>query len=193
MLRQMSDVTILLKRMQRGDKTAVEKLLPLVLGEMKRLARNYMKSERVGHTLQPTALVNEAYLRLAGYQRMDWQSRSHFIGVAASVMRQLLIDYSRKRLAQKRGGEYEVVPLEEGRMLLTRAQSEELLELDEALKELSAKNPRHAKIVELRHFGGLSVEETAEALGISPVTVKRDWALARAWLRARLEGKLSGD
>jgi RNA polymerase sigma factor (TIGR02999 family) len=179
--------------MQRGDKTAVEKLLPLVLGEMKRLARNYMKSERVGHTLQPTALVNEAYLRLAGYQRMDWQSRSHFIGVAASVMRQILIDYSRKRLAQKRGGEYEVVPLEEGRMLLTRAQSEELLELDEALKELSAKNPRHAKIVELRHFGGLSVEETAEALDISPVTVKRDWVLARAWLRARLEGKLSGD
>lgn len=183
------DVTTLLQKIRHGDRAAAEKLVPLVMGELRRLARHYLRSERIGHTLQPTALINEAYLRMGGYERMDWKSRAHFIAIAASVMRQVLIDYARKRRAEKRGGLDHRVPLDEARQLLSREQSEELLEVHEALERLERMNPRHSKVVELRYFGGLSVEETAEALRISPITVKRDWALARAWLRSQIKGK----
>jgi len=166
----------------------MEELLPKVIGELRRLARHYMRNERVGHTLQPTALVNEAYLRLAGYESMDWQSRSHFIGVAASVMRQILVDYARKRQAVKRGGGQSLAEFQERLSYLSPHQCEEYIALDRALDRLAKMNERHAMIVEMRYFGGLSVEETAEALGLSPATVKRDWALVRAWLRVQLEG-----
>lgn len=160
----------------------------MVIEELRRLARHYLRQERIGHTLQPTALINEAYMRMASYKDLDWRSRSHFIAVAASVMRQVLIDYARKRTAAKRGGAQFVESLDDNEGLLSNEQSEELLDLDEALGDLEKMNQRHAKIVELRYFGGLTVEETAEALGVSPITVKRDWKLARAWLKSQLRG-----
>ena len=181
-------VTVLLKRLKKGDPEAPARLIPLVIDELRRLARHYMRNERVGHTLQPTALVNEAYLKMIGYRSLDWQSRSHFIGVAASIMRQVLTDYARRRLAAKRG--HEDVPLDDLRDSLSVAQSEELLALNEALDRLKQMNPRQSQIVEMRYFGGLSIEETSEALGVSPITVKRDWAVARAWLRAELKEKV---
>jgi RNA polymerase sigma factor (TIGR02999 family) len=182
-----SEVTLLLKRIQKGDEEANNRLLPIVFAELRRLARHHMRNERLGHTLQPTALVNEAYIRLAGFERMDWQSRSHFLGMASGLMRQILIDYARKRQSLKRGGDKNFVELDENRAMLSPQQSAELIELDRALDELARMNSRHAKIVELRYFGGLSVEEAAEALDVAPITVKRDWAAARAWLRSRLE------
>ena len=180
-------VTALLSRLQRGDRAAAELLIPLVMDELRRLARYYLRDERTGHTLQPTALVHEAYLKLAGYQNLSWESRSHFIGVAAGLMRQILIDSARRHRAAKRGRDFEQVSLEELRDFLPVGQPEELLALDEALERLEKMSPRQSRIVELRYFGGLSVEETAEALGVSPITVKRDWATARAWLRAELK------
>jgi RNA polymerase sigma-70 factor (ECF subfamily) len=184
-----SQVTVLLKRLRNGDPAAAQQLVPLVIDELKRLARHYMRNERVGHTLQPTALVNEAYLRMAGYRSLDWKSRSHFIGVAASVMRQILTDYARKRLAAKRGRDLEEIPLADLRDSISVEQSEELMALNEALDRLQKMNPRQSKIVEMRYFGGLSVPETAEVLGISPITVKRDWVVARAWLCAELKDR----
>jgi RNA polymerase sigma-70 factor, ECF subfamily len=184
-----TQVTLLLKRLKKGDREASGQLIPLVIDELRRLARHYMRNERVGHTLQPTALVNEAYLRLIGYRSLDWQSRSHFIGVAASVMRQVLTDYARRRLAAKRGADADDVPLADLMDSLSVEQSQELLALNDALDRLKKMNQRHSQIVEMRYFGGLSIEETAEALEVSPVTVKRDWAVARAWLCAELKGK----
>lgn len=183
------EVTRLLRRMQAGDREAADLLLTKVMGELRRLARHYMRNERVGHTLQPTALVNEAYLRLAGYDRMDWQSRSHFVAVAASVMRQILIDYARRRQASKRGSGEDAVALDEERDTLSVEQSAELMILEDALIRLQKMNERQAKVVEMRYFGGLSVEETAEALGVSAITVKRDWAAARAWLQLQFQGQ----
>jgi RNA polymerase sigma factor (TIGR02999 family) len=180
-------VTVLLKRLKMGDPEAPNKLVPLVIEELRRIACHYMRNERVGHTLQPTALVNEAYLRMIDYRKLDWKSRSHFIGVAASVMRQILTDYARRRLAAKRGSDAEDVPLDDLKDSLSAVQSRELLALNDALDRLKQMNPRQSQIVELRYFGGLSIEETSEALGISPITVKRDWAVARAWLRAELQ------
>jgi RNA polymerase sigma-70 factor (ECF subfamily) len=180
-------VTALLTRLRRGDQRAAEQLVPLVMDELRRLARHYLRDERTGHTLQPTALVHEAYLKLAGYQNLNWESRSHFIGVAASLMRQILIDSARRHRAAKRGRHFEQVSLDEHRDFLQVERSEELLALDEALHRLEKMNSRQSRIVELRYFGGLSVEETAEALRVSPITVKREWATARAWLRAELE------
>jgi len=180
------EVTALLNRIKDGDREAAAELVPRVIGELRRLARHYMRNERVGHTLQPTALVNEAYLRLADYRQMDWKSRSHFFGVAAAVMRQVLIDYARRHRAGKRGGRLQSIPLEEAGELLSPEQSREVLQVHEALERLTTLNARHAKVVELRYFGGLSVEETAEVLGVAAITVKRDWALARAWLRTQL-------
>ena len=180
-------VTALLTRLRRGDQKAAEQLVPLVMDELRRLARYYLRDERTGHTLQPTALVHEAYLKLAGYQNLNWESRTHFIGVAASLMRQILIDSARRHRAAKRGRHFEQVSLDEHRDFLQVERSEELLALDEALHRLEKMNSRQSRIVELRYFGGLSVEETAEALGVSPITVKREWATARAWLRAELE------
>ena len=180
-----NDVTILLTKVTKGNEDAVAQLIPLVYDEMRRLAGRYMRRERTNHTLQATALVHEAYLRLV-QQRSDWRSRAHFFGVAAQVMRRILIDHARGHLRIKHGGQREAIPLEEG-MVFPESKSEELLAVDEALDRLAKLDPRQSKIVEMRFFGGLTVEETAEALGISPITVKRDWNLARAWLYGELE------
>lgn len=156
--------------------------MPLVMGELRRLARGYLRRERPGHTLQTSALVNEAYLRLAGQNQVHWQSRSHFYAIAAQCMRRILVDYAKTRRRDKRGGDARQVELSEA-VSMTVEQSEELLALDEALERLAASDGRKSKVVELRYFGGYGVEETAEILGVSEVTVARDWRLARAWLR----------
>jgi RNA polymerase sigma factor (TIGR02999 family) len=174
------DVTRLLKAMQSGDPSAAEALLPLVYAELHRLAASYMRRERQDHTLQPTALIHEAYLRLAN-DPVDWQNREHFIGVAAHIMRRVLVDHARAHNAAMRGGKLERVDFEEG-FAATAERSAEVLSLDEALNRLSALRPRQARVVELRYFGGLSIEQIAGLLSIAPRSVKRDWSLARIWL-----------
>jgi RNA polymerase sigma-70 factor (ECF subfamily) len=182
-----SDMTTLLKEVTKGNQEAVAELIPLVYHEMRRLAGGYMRRERENHTLQATALVHEAYLRLV-QQRSDWRDRAHFFGVAAQVMRRILIDHARGHLRIKHGGQKEAIPLDEA-LVFSEAKSEELLAVNEALDRLAKLDPRQSKIVEMRFFGGLTVEETAEAMGISPMTVKRDWNVARAWLYGELERK----
>jgi RNA polymerase sigma factor (TIGR02999 family) len=174
------EVTLLLRAMKGGDKTAAEKLLPLVYSELHRLARSYMRRERPDHTLQPTALINEAYLRLA-HDDIDWQNRQHFIAVAATVMRRFLVDYARGHDAEMRGGNLQRVELNEA-LAFSPERSEEVLAVNEALTTLQAINPRQAQVVELRYFAGLSIEEVASTLSISPRSVKRDWMQARRWL-----------
>ena len=174
------DVTLLLRAMKNGDERAAEQLLPLVYKELHRLAKAYMRRERSDHTLQPTALINEAYLRLAR-ENVDWQSRQHFIGFAANVMRHLLVDHARAHNAERRAGELDRVELEEG-FMMSRERSKEVIALHDALGTLEQVDPRQAKVVELRYFGGFSVEEIGEILEISPRSVKRHWALARIWL-----------
>jgi RNA polymerase sigma-70 factor, ECF subfamily len=174
------DVTLLLRAMKNGDESAAEQLLPLVYKELHRLAKAYMRRERSDHTLQPTALINEAYLRLAR-ENVDWQSRQHFIGFAANVMRHLLVDHARAHNAERRAGELDRVELEEG-FMISRERSKEVIALHDALSTLEQVDPRQAKVVELRYFGGFSVEEIGEILEISPRSVKRHWALARIWL-----------
>jgi len=178
------EVTLLLARVKGGDQSAMGRLIPLVYKELRRLAGHYLKDERIGHTLQPTALVHEAYLRLAGQDRADWQNRAQFMGVAAQLMRRILVDYARQRAAAKRAPG--AVDFELG---ATSDNTEEVLVVDEALGRLAALDPQQGRVVEMRYFGGLSVEETAEALGVSPRTVKRDWAMAKAWLRSELSAK----
>jgi RNA polymerase sigma factor (TIGR02999 family) len=175
------EVTLLLAQVKGGDQAALGKLIPLVYKELRRLAGHYLRDERIGHTLQPTALVHEAYLRLAGQDRADWQNRAQFMGVAAQLMRRILVDYARQRAAAKRAPG--AVDLEFG---ATSDKTEEVLAVDELLGRLTALDPQQGRVVEMRYFGGLSVEETAEALGVSPRTVKRDWAMAKAWLRTEL-------
>ena len=175
------DVTQLLADVQDGRPSAAPQLFPLVYEELRRLARRQMRSERSDHTLQATALVHEAYFRLVNQPERTWQNRTHFIRIAAQVMRRMLIDHARARLTAKREGGLQRVPLEEP-LLFTEEQSDELLALNEALERLAQLDARQSRVVELRFFGGLTVEETAEALGISPKTVKRDWCVARAWL-----------
>jgi len=182
-----SDVTALLRQVTQGNQEAAEKLIPLVYDELKRLARSYMRHERSDHTLQTTALVHEAYLKLVRQRTANWQSRSHFFGIAAQLMRRILIDYARGHLREKRGGAKVVLPLNAA-LAFSPERSEELVRLDEALKRLSALDSRQGKVVELRFFGGLSVEETSEFLGVSAKTVKRDWVVAKAWLHAELRG-----
>jgi RNA polymerase sigma-70 factor, ECF subfamily len=174
------EVTLLLRAIKSGDKTAAEKLLPLVYSELHRLARSYMRRERPDHTLQPTALINEAYLRLA-HGDIDWQNRQHFIAVAATVMRRFLVDYARGHDAEMRGGDFQRVELSEV-LAIAPERSEEVLAVNEALTALQAINPRQAQVVELRYFAGLSIEEVASTLNISPRSVKRDWMQARRWL-----------
>jgi RNA polymerase sigma-70 factor (ECF subfamily) len=178
------EVTLLLKAMQSGDPTASEKLLPLVYKELHRLATSYMRRERSDHTLQPTALINETYLRLIG-DTTDFQNRAHFIGFAAHVMRHVLVDHARAHKAGLRGGNLRRVELEEG-IAISKERSGEMLVLDEALNELEKVSPRRAKVVELRYFAGLSVEEIASMLEIGPRSVEREWALARVWLFERM-------
>jgi RNA polymerase sigma-70 factor (ECF subfamily) len=174
------EVTQLLNEMAKGDSGAAEKLLPLVYSELHRLAASYMRRERPDHTLQPTALINEAYLRLAR-ENAEWNSREHFIGMAANVMRHVLVDYARAHKAQQRDGGMKRVEMQDN-LAISTEKLEELLSLDEALKTLESLHPRQGKVVELRYFGGLSVEQIASLLGVSPRSVKRDWSLARIWL-----------
>lgn len=173
-------VTQLLKAMRAGDSKAADTLLPLVYQELHRLAKSYMRRERPEHTLQATALINEAYLRLVR-EDVDWNSRAHFIGVAAHVMRQVLVDYARAHKAERRAGGLKRVEMQEG-LAISAEQLDEVALLDEALGRLEKQNPRQARVVELRYFGGLSVEEISALLGIAPRSVKRDWSLARIWL-----------
>ena len=179
------EVTVLLKAMKGGDAAASEKLLPLVYRELHRLAKGYMRRERPDHTLQPTALINEAYLRLAG-DSTDWQNHAHFIGVAANVMRRVLVDHARSHNAGMRGGDLRRVEFEEG-IAMSMERSSELLALEDALRELEKVSPRQAKVVELRYFGGLSVEEIGAVMKIAPRSIQRDWALARIWLFERMK------
>ena len=180
------DVTVLLQQVRAGDSDAVDKLIPLVLNELRRLARMQLRRERPGHTLQPTALVNEVYLRLVNDPSRDWKNRAHFIGVSVSVMRRILIDYARRKQAIKRDGGEQVTIDKIDCAGLSSDQADELLALDHALDQLEQMNPRQRRIVELRYFGGLSVDETAEVLNVSAMTVKRDWSTARAWLKGQV-------
>jgi RNA polymerase sigma-70 factor (ECF subfamily) len=180
-----ADVTALLSEMAEGSESAAEKLVPIVYEELKQLARRYMRRERVDHTLQTTALVHEAFMKLVGQESVKWQGRSHFFAVAAQIMRRILCDHARRNLRLKRGGAHQILPLDEA-LAFTPQHSNELLKLDAALDRLAKLDARQSRIVELRFFAGLTVEETAEFLGISPKTVKRDWAVARAWLHAEV-------
>jgi RNA polymerase sigma factor (TIGR02999 family) len=187
-----SDVTLLLSALTRGDQGAASKLMPVVYDELRRLAGAYMRRERVDHTLQATALVHEAYLKLVEQRSVNWQSRAHFFGIAAQLMRRILIDHARGHSRQKRGGDEKKVSLDEA-FVLSEQQADELLAVDDSLNQLAKIDPRQAKVVEMRFFGGLSVEEAAEALGVSPKTVKRDWSVAKAWLYADLKERYGID
>ena len=179
------DLTGLLIEWGQGNKGALDRLTPLVYDEIRRIAHRYVQREREGQTLQTTALVNEAYLRLAGSANIAWQNRAHFYAVTAQVMRRILIDHARRRQYVKHGGETERVPLEVAISevgLMSQPRAAELLALDEALDELARLDPRKSRVVELRYFGGLSLEETAKVLEVSPMTVRRDWRAAKAWL-----------
>jgi RNA polymerase sigma factor (TIGR02999 family) len=183
-----SNVTQLLRAWSDGDETALERLVPLVEAELRRLARRYMARERRGHTLQTTALVNEAFLRLVDAREVGWQDRAHFLGISARVMRRVLVDHARARGYQKRGGDRQKVSLSAAEGVTAEPAALEVIALDRALDRLAAADERKARVIELRFFGGLSVEETAEVLHVSGDTVKRDWRLAKLWLVRELEG-----
>jgi RNA polymerase sigma-70 factor (ECF subfamily) len=180
------EVTMLLSALKRGDDAAAARLMPLIYDELRRLAASYMRRERTDHTLQATALVHEAYLKLVEQRSTDWQSRAHFFGVAAQLMRRILVDHARGHSRQKRGGEQVKVTLDEAFVFAER-QADEVLAVDDSLNELAKMDPRQARVVELRFFGGLSVEEAADVLGVSPKTIKREWSVAKAWLTADLK------
>ena len=182
------EVTQLLGDWRGGNEQALEKLIPLVQPELRRLAHHYMSQERAGHTLQTTALLDEAYLLLADPTKPSWENRTHFFAAAAQLMRRIMVDHARERRAIKRGGDALKVTLSEA-ALVTKTRSEELLALDEALERLGAQDPRKGQIVELRYFGGLKVEEVAEFLKLSQRTVEREWNMAKAWLYRALSGQ----
>lgn len=179
------NITELLIAWRDGDPSAPEQLMPLIERELHQIASRYMRHEHPSHTLQTTALVNEAYIQLVGQRETRWQNRAHFFGIAAGIMRRILLNYARDRRRFKRGGGAQRVSLSEV-AVMSEEKSEELIALDEALQRLQAIDERKSLVVELRYFGGLSVEETADFLKVSPVTVARDWKLARAWLRREL-------
>src|ERR1051326_1591512 len=174
-------ITKLLVAWSNGDQTALEKLTPLIYGELHRLARRYLAQERPGHTLQATALVNEAYLRLVDWKQVQWQNRAHFFGVSAQLMRRILVDHARSRRSTKRGGGACQVALSEA-AVTSQGKAMDLITLDDALSALAVIAPRQSQVVELRFFGGLSIKEAAEVLKVSPTTIKHDWSLAQAWL-----------
>jgi RNA polymerase sigma factor (TIGR02999 family) len=180
-------VTELLRAWTDGEEGALERLLPLVEAELRRLARGYMGRERRDHTLQVTALVNEAFLRLTDARHLQWQDRAHFLGISARLMRRVLVDHARARGYRKRGGGAQRVTMDEA-LLVSPEPALDLVALDRALDELAAVDPRKSRVIELRFFGGLSVEETAEVLHVSDDTVKRDWRLAKLWLLRELKG-----
>jgi RNA polymerase sigma factor (TIGR02999 family) len=181
-------VTQLLIDWRNGDQTALDRLMPLVYEELRRIAGHYMRNERKGHTLQTSALVNEAFLRLVDHENIELANRAHFFSVAAQAMRRVLVDYARSRNYQKRGGAARHVSLDEAAMV-TKEHAAEMIALDDALEALAKIDERKCRVVELRYFGGLSVEETAEALGVSIQTVGRDWSTAKAWLLREMSRK----
>jgi RNA polymerase sigma-70 factor, ECF subfamily len=182
---QTHDVTQLLMDWTNGDQAALDKLVPIVEQELRRLAHHYMRGERPGHTLQTTALVNEAFVRLVNRKSIQWQNRAHFFGIAAQLMRRILVDHARSHACEKRGGWAEKLELNET-LVVSQHKASEVIALDEALHQLELIDPRQSRIVELRFFGGLTVEETAEVLHVSPVTIKREWSTAKAWLYREL-------
>jgi len=186
MEKRSGDVSTLLRAWSDGDHNALKRLTPIVYDELHRLARRYMRAERAGHSLQTTALVNEAYLRLVDYKRMQWQNRAHFFAVSAQLMRRILVEHARRHNL-KRGGAAPHVSLEE--TAIVDAENTDLVALDDAMNSLARLDPRKVQVVEMRFFGGLSVEETAEVLKVSTVTVKRDWRAARTWLYRELTGR----
>jgi len=181
------EITQLLIDWSNGDQVALDKLMPLVYGELRQMAKRHMSRQSPGHTLQTTALIHEAFLKLVNQSEKQWQNRAHFFGVAAQAMRAILVDYARSRRYAKRGGGARAVALDEA-ATVSEERAAEFVALDDALKALSQIDPRKSRVVEMRHFGGLSVEETAEVLKVSPDTVMRDWRLARTWLRRELSG-----
>lgn len=184
---QPQEVTQLLLAWSRGDRAALDRLIPLVSTELHRLAHHYMRRERTGHTLQTTALVNEAYVRLVDASRVEWRDRAHFFAVSANLMRRILVDFARKRGYQKRGGGAVMIVLDQDDIPSPQP-GPDIVALDAALEALAAFDPRAASIVELRFFGGLTVEETAEVVGVSPRTIKREWAASKAWLLGEMGG-----
>ncbi|HEX4950321.1 MAG TPA: sigma-70 family RNA polymerase sigma factor [Blastocatellia bacterium] len=180
-----TEVSQLLTEWGRGDQEALERLMPLVYDELRRLASRHLRRERPDHTLQTTALVHEAYLALVGQRHANWQNRAQFFAIASQLMRRILVDYARSHRATKRGGDYIKLSLDEA-VALSDEKSADLLALDEALDRLATVDPQQSRVVELRVFGGLSVEETAAALDISPRTVKREWSMAKAWLHQQI-------
>ena len=181
-----NQVTRLLVNWRHGDKGALDQLMPLVYQQLRRLAAGYLKSERRNHTLEPTALVHEAYVRMVEQEMPDWQNRAHFYGVAARLMRQILVDHARTQKATKRGGDQEKIALDDAPPIFTSDNATAVLSLDEALSRLALLDERKARVFEMRAFGGMSVEDTAIAVGISEPTVKRDMRLAQAWMRREL-------
>ena len=181
------EISELLKAWSDGEPGAADEIMPLVYGELRRQARRYLRRERANHTLQSTALVHEAYIRLVGQRDVTWQNRAHFFGIAAEMMRRILVNYALRAACEKRGGEAVTIAVDCGSFQIAdRTADVNLIELDEALNRLADLDGRQAKVVELKYFGGLSIEETAEVLGVSNATVKREWNMARAWLRAEL-------
>ena len=180
-------ITQLLLKWSAGDSAALDELMPLIYNELRQLAKNYLRRERPGHTLQPTALVNEAYLRMVEQRDAKWQNRAQFFGVAAQLMRRILVDHARARSAAKRGGLQYAVSLSKADRI-EAGPDVDLLMLHEALNELAKIDPQQSRIVELRYFGGLTIEEAAEVLNVSHATVEREWKMARAWLRHKIEG-----
>jgi RNA polymerase sigma factor (TIGR02999 family) len=180
------DITLMLIELTDGNQDVVDQILPHIYGELRRLAGSYLRRERSDHTLQPTALVHEAYMKLVDQRQVKWQNRAHFFGIAAQVMRRILMDHARKHKAEKRGGEADKLPLEDEILVVSTNRSDQLLALDEALETLAKLDPQKAKIVELRYFGGLSIEETAEVIGVSVPTINRQWRTAKAWLYGQL-------
>jgi len=180
-----SEISLLLDQYRAGQTEALGKLMELVYDDLRRLAAWQLQTERFDHSLQPTALVHEAYLKLAGHNQVEWQNKAHFFALAAQVMRHILVDHARTKHRDKRGGAQASVALDEA-LKLSHPSEPNLVELDEALNTLAGQDARKSRIVELRYFGGLSIEETADVLGISPTTVRREWTLAKAWLRREL-------
>ena len=181
------EITQLLVEWSNGDQVALDKLMPLVYGELRQMAKRYMSRQAPEHILQPTALIHEAFLKLVNQSEKQWQNRAHFFGVAAQAMRAILVDYARSRQYAKRGGGARAVELDEA-VTVSEERVAELVALDDALQSLAQVDPRKSRVVEMRYFGGLSVEETAEVLKVSPDTVMRDWRLAKTWLRRELSG-----
>jgi RNA polymerase sigma-70 factor (ECF subfamily) len=189
---QSTHVTLLLKQVADGNEEAAAKLIPLVYDELHRVAQQRLRAERSDHTLQPTALVHEAYLKLVAQRNANWRNRAHFFAMASRVMRRILVDYARGRVRVKRGGKQTKLPLDKV-FIISRGRCDELLALDESLERLSKLDDRQSRIVELRFFGGLSVDEVAKVLGISSKTVKRDWSMAKAWLYGELRDRHGHD